>query len=299
MYISVATPHNFYCQRCNATGLLSRDLIGVLLNDTDHDWVRTIQKGTKKFLQDTNIKASAITSFDKLKQMKYPRYQMDSERFRSKKGYLEERLGVSLLREDMKRFKVVNSVLDTLVLNKVENVLRNDRIMDVVDKYDDEMLGYLTTDASHLLSRYTNDNHERRYYAINLFDPIAVGKKLYTIESQVDLLAPEVNLVLAEGFFDITGVYSHFYREKDNTSRIFGAINGRGFSQFIYAIFSTGLLNINLDIYADNDINVDAFKRMLPIRRLRKITLHYNQHSDEKDFGVPLKKIKDKRIILK
>ena len=63
-----------------------------------------------------------------------------------------------------------------------------------------------------------------------------------------------------------------------------------------------GFLDINLEMYSDSDVSLNHYKYSLikgNEHYFNKIRVHYNIYDGEKDFGVPLSRIKEKIYKLK
>jgi len=112
-------------------------------------------------------------------------------------------------------------------------------------------------------------------------------------------MAPDIEVVMTEGFFDIVSVYNNFYREKDNLNRVFTAINGKGFNLFPSTLMRMGFLNMNLVIYSDNDISLDDYRRILMMYKYKSVRIIFNKFEGQKDFGVKSELILPKQFKLK
>jgi hypothetical protein len=60
-----------------------------------------------------------------------------------------------------------------------------------------------------------------------------------------------------------------------------------------------GFFKINLDLYSDAEIPLNHYKYSLDFQYFNSIKIHYNTHSEEKDFGVAKNLIRCKTFKLK
>lgn len=296
-YIQNKSPYKYYCQRCNAKGYLNNVFFNAVEFD-DEDTIILVNKQTKAFFKNTSVTRENLDSLEKILDLKYPKFDL-SGIFGKKKSYVEERLKIDLTKKDLLKYKMINSIVDLVVLNKIKNIIAEEKLFEFIENNDDEMVSFLSYDNSHVISRFYDGNHDRRYHTLNLMRPHDLGYKIFTIENEINLFEPEIEVVMAEGWFDIVSVYHNFYKEKDNTKRIFVAVNGKYYNLIPNLINRLGFLNLSLHIYSDAEISPEIYRYMLNMKRIDGLTLSYNTFGKEKDFGVSKDKIKIKNIKLK
>ena len=103
---------------------------------------------------------------------------------------------------------------------------------------------------------------------------------------------------IAEGVFDILGVYYHLMNGYDY-NMVYAAINGSGYLNVIKYILEQGLLcDVNINIFSDADRAPDYYNKMISNLRpfVNNIRLFYN--SIGKDYGVKKYEIKLKEILI-
>lgn len=282
LYISTTSPYSFFCQRCESKGILN----GGTLDDlsvSDDELLNDIQREYRAFRKDTSVREGSRGILS-LTQAKFPKYDFRGD-FRHKKAYIDERLGINSDRETLRGFKIINSLEDFVILNKMEHLFDDKQFSKdcwLVDKF---AVGWLSQDNTYASFRFFDGNFQKRFKTIG-FDRYGEGSKVYTMRSQLEIMAPDIEIVMTEGFFDIASVYNNFYRAKDNLNRVFTAINGKGFNLFPATLMRMGFLNINLSIYSDNDISLDDYKYILPDYKYKSIRITYNRADGQKDFGV-------------
>jgi len=295
LYITNEVPYWFFCQRCESSGVLN----GGTLDDLDifdDELSIAIHKEYRAFRRDTTIRDGSKHILS-MSSAKFPKYELNS-RFKPKKAYIDDRLGISTTRDDLRQFKVLNSLEDFVILNKMEHLLDDDRFAKdcwLVDKF---AVGWLSQDNSYATFRFYDGNYSKRFKTVG-FDKYGEGSKIFTIKSKLEVMAVDIEVVMTEGFFDIVSVYNNFYREKDNLNRVFTAINGKGFNLFPSTLMRMGFLNMNLVVYSDNDISLDDYRRILMMHRYKSIRIFYNRAANQKDFGVRSELILPKQFKLK
>ena len=299
MYISVEAPFSFYCQRCETKGYLNFDTLREFQVEMP-ELNMSITKAAKKAIRNTtktNDDVSGLFSGKRILQR--PELDLDDKYTARKVRYLERRFGTDLSLDDLDRLKVITRPSQFIDMNYLNNM---DRFYDK-DNYHRGLrlwlerysVGFLSTDTNYITYRHLKDApNGRRYYTESNNRPVDIGSRIYTIGNDLDLMSPELNLVLAEGVMDIGAIWLNMYGRRTEPNTVFGAVNGRAYKQFINTFRRMGFFKINLDIYSDKEIELRNYKYHLNPLHFSKIRVHYNQFEGEKDFGVPLDRVKDK-----
>lgn len=287
LYIKVEPPFLFFCQRCESSGVVNDGFLEDMNIDND-SLSRDVFAVSRQYQRNTTLKSKRSIN---AKALKFPKYTSE---FNWKKEYIEERLDSDVTKADLLQYKVISNFEDFLVLNELESMLDDNIFYKQCKTLDKYSLGWVSRDATHITFRYIKGNFNYRFKTVKISDN-PEASKTYVLGSKVDRMAKDVELVISEGFFDIVSVYRNFYKKKDNLNRIFCAVNGKGFNQFPHFLQRNyGYLNLNLKIYADNDQNVCHYKNLLQMHRYDSIQIYHNVFEKEKDFGVPLDRIKVK-----
>ena len=125
-----------------------------------------------------------------------------------------------------------------------------------------------------------------------------IGNRSYSPVCIGNLLKPEINLVIAEGPFDIIGIKEYFY--KDDNDSIFIAVNGKGYNPVLNRISRLGFINLNINIYSDADVDMDYYKQMKRYNSIlmnNETRIYYN--TIEKDYGIKKENIQLKSFKLR
>lgn len=217
----------------------------------------------------------------------------------TKLKYINERLGTNLSYSDLLDAKIVLNLGDLIMSNRIEKYTRHESILKELDKY---FIGFISQDNSFMNMRNiefktgkVNKSIDYRYVKYNIFEKVENTKAYYIIPTAVDVTNPKrIKVNIAEGTFDILSVYYNL-RNKEQHS-IYGSILGSGYVSMVkYILVTLKLINIELHIYADNDIHpkvVPTLRNMLTPFNI-PLFIHYNRYEGEKDFGVPLSKIRE------
>ena len=110
-----------------------------------------------------------------------------------------------------------------------------------------------------------------------------------------------IKIHIGEGPFDILSVFYNL-RNMNKTHNIYAAIGGKSYVNILKLfIQDLGLINVEFHIYIDNDISdwdIHNIYEYMNIFNLN-IFIHRNIYPGEKDFGVPLSKIREQITLLK
>lgn len=308
LYIQTVSPFSFYCQRCNTKGYLgSRHLQDLSVDDSELGL--SFDKTIKKTLRNTTKTGSGDSNDLISKKNTLLDYNVNSKRFNYKLDYLEERFGRSLDIGNLKDLKIVFDIIKFLQVNKCEKVLEYyseyENRVQFMKNMNSGSVGFLSADTNYLNIRhikpmaYRQGDIPRRYHMENLNRPLDLGNKVYYVGNSLDILTPTLNVIMTEGVFDIASVFLNIYDGLKNPNTIFVAANGKTFNLPILNLRRLGFLSINLDIYSDADVELHKYKYSLNRELFERINIHYNVKEGQKDFGVPLDKIKQKTYRLK
>lgn len=295
LYISIKEPYAFYCQRCETSGVLS----GNFLNDIEvenSELSITIESSLKKFMKNTNKTNKSIEIYENLKNLKLPKYNLEGN-FKPKLNYLNNRLGIDLVKQDLMSFKVINSLEELIILNKLDYLLDNDKFYRMMVNVDKNAVGFISSDNNYVTFRFINSTNKLRYLHLSLNYPYDIGYKFFSIKKQVSLLEPVLKVKLTEGPLDLISVYKNFYIP-NTTDTLFVAVNGKGFNLIPKLLNRMGFLNLDMQIYSDMDVKKNFYLDRIDLFRLEKFLLTYNIFEGEKDFGVVKEKIVPKTIRL-
>lgn len=285
-------PPWFYCQKCHTTGVVSSNHLlewgiydpEVAINLTKYNKRIMSLSKNRKFKSNYvyNIRNTIINN-DKLSEYKL--------------NYINNRLGANLSYRDCLDMKIILNLKDLLKENKLKPTRHNN----IIDQLDSNFVGFISFDNAFISMRNLEigkvySNIDKRYINYNIFDSFENTKRFYTIPTTLDITnINPIKLNIAEGAFDILGIYYNLFNGKSDNS-IFTSVGGSGYLGLIrFFVVTQKLFNLEIHIYADNDIERD---KMIYISNLIKpfgfrFYLHRNIYPGEKDFGVPKNRIKE------
>ena len=302
MYISVPQNYDdmplYHCKKCNSSGVVddiflrklgcedSRVLIDLLKHVND------LKKSTKYArIHEANIYPLKNT------------YISDQAWNQSKLDYINNRIGSKFSYQDILNLKIFLNIFDVLNLNKL-TATRHELVMKALNEH---FIGFISYDNSYsILRKY--DNAElyytvnKRYINYNIINKTDNTKDFYVIPTSVDIesLQP-VRIHLAEGVFDILSIYYNL-NHCNNFQNIYIACAGKSYTQALsFILKETRIVNYEIHVYPDNDVNDYELKRLMlySVTALpADIYIHRNSFIGEKDFGVPLSRIKDNVVVI-
>ena len=284
MYIEMRPPFRFHCFKCETAGRLTQQtakdfgLYDIELNSLLVEGSKLIRNSGPTQISFTK-NTVAFDSFN-------------TQQTANSIAYFNNRFGTDLDGDYItNKFKAVLSAPDFFKRN---NIYVSQNQYDFIN-----VIGFVSSDASHIVFRDTSGYQPRRYYNLALTED-DFASKIYNISSDIDILSDSVNLVMTEGIFDIIGVYLHFYKDTPNEKNtIFSAACGKGFNSVISHFIRRGFLNMNIIIYSDGDVSPEFFRNLKassPYLKNMRFTVYYN--TLEKDFGIRKENISLKRVII-
>lgn len=269
-------PYKYYCQKCKNKGIVTPEFLKDLkifdseLNLSILDYNKNIY-GYESSVKRINKKEIVIPISDNYDNIN-----------KEKLHYINTRLGTNLTVTDLGQYKIVLNLYEFLNFNDIRFLTNKNK--NFTDQLDDFFVGFLSYDNNYLILRNTNPNAcSIRYHNYNIYNNYDNSKKFYIMPGKIDRLQKQVTLILAEGFFDILGVY--FNVEKENKNFIYASINGIGYNGVIREIVKMGFLDLYVKIYSDKDQTIDQYKKIFYEFKpfITKMDIIYNNLS--KDFG--------------
>lgn len=277
--------YNCFRASCGESGIMTSEVLHMLdIHDlsTNSSLTRYNKKAMNKLSKTIGFNTGILN-------YKVPEVTMDSNKIRKKK-YIEDRLGITLLDEDMTRFKIVLSLKDFLISNKIDTITCKDIIAKQIEQ---DYVGFLSLKNNFIVFRDITGKHKERYIKYTIERDLLNTGSFYTIPTQIDLLAPEkIEIHIAEGTFDILGIYYNIMN-CDNTNKIFVSVTGGNYTSPISYFLNLGIVsNVDIHIYSDQGVNIRQYKKQVKNKFgiwIDNIYVHYNEL--EKDYGVAKDKI--------
>lgn len=282
LYIKMAPPFSFYCQKCGFHGVLNGDVLGKL-GIYDNDLLLRIREANKGRGINNNVRTAKPG--DQIIDYK----DSDTDCAKASLDYFNSRFGVEETAETLNdRFK---AILDPAAF------LRKLRKTNLNSRFDfSRSIGFVSSDGKYMICRDNSGQQELRYSNVALSDD-ENKSKIYNIKTPVNLMQDEITLAIAEGIFDAIGLY--YKRFKDSQNVIVAAACGKSYEQVIDTYLRKGFLNLSIEIYSDQDVGIQFYRdmrRKSKIIAANKMSVFYNAKG--KDCGVPADQIELRRASL-
>jgi hypothetical protein len=200
---------------------------------------------------------------------------------------------------DMERLKIVLNLKDLLSSNDIQTYTRDKNVIDQLDK---NFLGFISSDNAFLNLRRVCDEGvlykkiDKRYINYAVIDKKDTNQRFYTVPTQINLNTTErIKIHIAEGPFDILSVYLNL---RNREPGIYTCVAGNNYiSVILYFLIELKIPYTELHFYPDNDRygtldRINYIVSKVPDKSL-PVYLHINRKENEKDFGVPLSRIKE------
>lgn len=280
----------YRCNRCGASGRVDSyflDLLGLYNSDFEYE-NKINNKNAALIVGNKGFKQNKIKPIKLLP-------PLNNESTRIKKEYIENRLGIKLTVEDIKRYKIIFNLYDFLEYNKIKTLTRKEYITDGLDN---QYVGFLTCNNEFINFRNIGniDEYYKRYINYNIFGIQDNTKRFYILSNNINIMK-KCKIIIAEGVFDILGIYNHIYNKETKDNVLFCAVQGMGYNNIIKYINKLGIIFANYEIYSDAEVELKKYIKLKDELGFRvensKFTICYNLLS--KDCGVTKDKIKIKK----
>lgn len=225
---------------------------------------------------------------------------IDDEVNRAKLKYFNDRLGLKLGYRDLIENKIVLSLASLIQNNNLE-LTRHPSIVKELDTF---FLGGIGMNNAVVNLRNLNQGNvlssiDKKYVNYKLIKICDDPKRFYSIPT-ISNYNNKIRVNIAEGIFDINSIFFNL-RNGNRMDEIYVAVGSKAYVSAIKIILEEfGLLNTEFHIYLDNDVEEEIVCRIENILSPLQIStfLHRNGYNNEKDFGVPLSRIKDNKVQL-
>lgn len=278
-------PIVYNCFRCPAQGVLKYEdleLLGLFDNKYKEKIFllnRTSDKVSRDYSESKDV---------------YFEYELPRRYDLEKISYVENRLGIYFSEEDFQNMKIITSLREFLVINKIDTITCKKSMANYVEK---NYVGFLSNNNSYILFRDITDKSKIRWYKYPITRESQGQKIFYSMKSQVDIYTnDDIVINMSEGVFDCLGVNYHIYNnQSSNILNI--AVCGKFYNKVIKHLFSLGLVgdNVTINIYADNDgkedTSIEYYSRILKKYSYLVKELNVYHNLKDKDYGVKKDKI--------
>lgn len=223
----------------------------------------------------------------------------NSKEYQMKLMYINKRLGLNLTYDDLIKLKICLNLKDLLLTNEVHSFTRYESIIDQLGR---NFIGALGVNNNIISLRRLSENglHDsvnKRYVNYVVSDNIDT-EKFYMIPNTVNNIAP-VNIHIAEGYFDILGIFFNLYNG-DCNQNLFIAGFGKSYEESLkFILCNFPMLYTCIHLYPDLDVNDWSIRNLCNkiAPTVNEIYVHRNikitDGKQEKDYGVSRDRIQD------
>ena len=220
----------------------------------------------------------------------------NTELNRLKLKYMQDRLGINFTYRSLEYLRVVFSLKSFLSINYLSPNKKFKKMTDMIDKY---YIGFLSSSRDLIIFRDFTNKMKIRYIKYNLTNYPA-EQQMYMIPNQIDPMEDEVTINIAEGTFDILGIFFHV-RNRELKNQIYIGNGGSAFQRVLEFFIKKGFMsNLIVNIYSDGDKGKSYYKDLISkfTPWVKEFHLYYNTMEGEKDCGVPGNRIRITEAIL-
>ena len=282
MYISkVDDVLLYYCQRCNASGLINNSFFS--LYNFSPSISANIVKTYPKYRTSSDIKSD-----NRLYPFKIVPPAKKKDYYDAKMEYFTKRTGLEPLGINIQKYKIIYSLKNFISKNKdIFDSLDfeiNDYFLDTLEK---NYIGFLNSNNSAIVMRKVTDIKKmNRFYYIRLVKDKGIIS-FYSPVANIDKQNVVVNF--CEGVFDCINLEN--IKKDDEKNQLFIAVLNKDYNSKIdYLIRQLGLDIKEFNFFLDRDH--DSFKQFKDIISLS----NFFKNSYGKDYGDINTKIKFKKV---
>lgn len=224
----------------------------------------------------------------------------------AKLEYINKRLGTNLFFNDLDRLKIILSINRYIRDNHIQGSTRK---MDILSTLDHNYMGFLSIDNTHIVERaivddttHVSDLIKRRYINYCLMPRKFHRFLYYAIPASIDMSKP-ITIHLAEGPFDVLGIYFNVIGVENSANHIFIASCGKtafeGALHYLFVFLAIPACMCTLHFYIDREsdgsYNVENYRSFIRYMKtlVIDVKVHVNMFPGEKDYGVTRDKIID------
>lgn len=299
MYISIPKdnekPSMYYCHKCGCHGIVThKKLIEWGIYDKD------IALEIDKYNESVKLNTKSSRYFnDVIYKLNSTITTTNGNKAEFKRNYINSRIGQNLSFKDLRQLKIIVNLLDLITENHIDKLTRDER---VVMQLDNEFVGFLSVDNAYLNMRRTCQEGivykeiDKRYVNYNLLPKNDTSQRFYTIPNKINLVRPDrIKLHIAEGPFDILSIYLNLRKKEEG---IYTCVAGANYmNNILYYLIDMGLPYLEIHFYPDNDSQGTNERIKWIVNNIPDpyipVYIHRNLYPGEKDFGVPINKIKE------
>jgi hypothetical protein len=301
--ITLVPPFVYHCHRCGFGGIVNEEFLsrlGIKIDKRLHaiiDENRKIARAAakKKVRAGSTLVNRILTGAFTSRKLHLPFYT-EADMRRPNFRYLCDRFGVEWTLDDAKAFKLIpslkrfgssNYIQDWPIKEWNEN---RAAAFEVLNTLHEDYAGFLDYAGQEIIFRRVVESDSSRYFEMKFSK---APFRLYTISKRIPIATTRLNLILAEGIFDVIGLYNKFPEFRD--SAVFAAMLGKNPDSIMDFFFKLGFFAQDVMIFKDNDVNdwkyISKIKDLVYPKKLG-FTVKVLHNETGHDFGIPANEIR-------
>lgn len=301
--ITLVPPFMYHCHRCGFGGIVNEEFLsrlGIRIDKKLHgviDENRKIAQTAAKNKQrsGSNLVNKILTGAFASRKLHLPNYA-EADRQRPCFRYLCDRFGVEWTIEDAKAFKLIPSLKRFGRANYIQEWPIKEwhedpeQAFEILNALHEDYAGFLDYAGQEIIFRRIVESDSSRYFEMKFSK---APFRLYTISKQVPIATARLQLILAEGIFDVIGLYNKFPEFRENC--VFAAMLGKSPASIMDFFFRLGFFAQDVKIFKDNDVNDWKYFNMIRDLQYPKklgFTVKVLHNETGHDFGIPANEIR-------
>lgn len=289
----------YHCKKCPNSGIVTDELLRKIGCNDSNVLVEIARH---------NAEVLSLPKYRTLKKINiYPlRWDLirKTELNQFKLDYINGRIGSNFTYAHLVKYKIFLNLYDIINPNRLDLTRHELTCNDL----DENFIGFISYDNSYCGLRKVTDKKlhpslNKRYINYSLVNKTDDKKNFYVIPTEIDVLDPTpVKIHIAEGQFDILSIFYNL-NQCNTKQNIYIAGGGKSYTQALeFILEETGIINYEVHYYPDKDVTYDDLYRST-LGRISYLPcdkyIHRNIFDGEKDFGVPISRIKDSVQVIK
>lgn len=285
-------PILFNCLKCPAGGVVNRDVLNDIGINVSKEMNLSMMKVNRRYAKKNKLIDVMIEDFE------IPPV-IDTALADIKLAYINDRIGTDFGYEAQSEYRIITKFSDFIFHNEIGQI--NGVSPGMIKFIDDNYVGFLSLNRNNIVFRKIYDECTgNRYIKVKIHEKNLDPNSYYMIPAELDLMyTGPMNIHIAEGTFDILSIYNNLPKDKYEGHNLYFAVCGFGYATVVKNVLKLGITTgINLHIYADNDKSDYQIKQAIYkvpglSSWVKSLYIHRNSDSDNKDFGVQPKFIKE------
>ena len=290
-------PMLYRCLKCDVHGMVTETTLEELDIVIDESFRKDLRSYNRKGMRSMKL---VNMEFENYFVPLYTENKLNAQKL----WYLNHRLGTDIDYTMEKDKKILLDLFDFMKANEMKTIKGlSYPMMEILNQY---YIGFLSCNNNCITFRDITNSQKYRYFKVVLNPKNINPDTFYAAPNSIPALyTHDIHVHLAEGIFDILSIQENVVQKNDQENFYYATCGFGGITILKYLLHHGMNTGIHLHIYSDNDKTDWDHKRYLRDDRsyitewIDHISIHRNQYSGEKDYGVPIDHIIDRSRPLK